>query len=206
MNLELVSRGERTQNEIIQAAYRLFLERGYHGTSMRQIAQSAEIALGGIYNHFDSKEEIFTAVILVHHPYFDVMPALKSAQGETTEEFVQDAANRLVSNLDKRLDFLKLMFIELVEFNGEHIPQIFETFYPEVLDFAARFSTQRYELRPIPPVILVRAFIGMFFSYFMTELLIGQFLEIDNSEKTLDHFIDIYLHGVLNVDRKTSGG
>jgi AcrR family transcriptional regulator len=197
MGLELPTKGKRTQNEIIQSAYILFLERGYHGTSMRRIAQSAGIALGGIYNHFGSKEEIFTAVILVHHPYIDVIPALQAAYGETVEEFVQDAAKRLVSNLDKRLDFLKLMFIELVEFNGEHVPQIFETFYPQVIDFAERFSTNRTDLRSIPPLILVRAFIGMFFSYFMTEILMGQFMPAEMNENTLDHFIDIYLHGVL---------
>lgn len=197
MDSEITTKGERTQNEIIEAAYRLFLKRGYHGTSMRRIAQSADIALGGIYNHFASKEEIFTAVILAHHPYFDVIPALQAADGETVEEFVRDAANRLVSNLDKRLEFLKLMFVELVEFNGEHIPQIFETFYPGVLVFAERFSANRDDLRSIPPEILVRAFIGLFFSYFMTEVLMGQFMPLELEEKSLQYFVDIYLHGVL---------
>jgi AcrR family transcriptional regulator len=193
----LLTKGERTQIEITQAAYRLFLERGYHGTSMRQIAQSAGIALGGIYNHFESKEDIFTVVILTHHPYYDVVPALQAAEGETVEDFVRDAASRLVSNLDARLDFLKLMFIELVEFNGQHVPQIFETFYPDVLEFAERLSTNRKELRSIPAPILVRAFIGLFFSYFMTEILIGQFLPPEMNENALDYFVDIYLHGVL---------
>lgn len=197
MTQDLLTKGERTQIEITEAAYRLFLERGYHGSSMRQIAQSAGIALGGIYNHFESKEDIFTAVILTHHPYYDVVPALQAAEGETVEEFVRDAANRLVSNLDARLDFLKLMFIELVEFNGQHVPQIFDTFYPDVLDFAQRLSTNRIELRSIPAPLLVRAFIGLFFSYFMTEILIGQFLPAEMNEDALDYFVDIYLHGVL---------
>ena len=197
MDQTVLTKGERTQIEITQAAYRLFLERGYHGTSMRQIAQTAGIALGGIYNHFDSKEDIFKAVILAHHPYYDVIPALQAAEGETVEEFVQDAASRLVSNLDVRMDFLKLMFIELVEFNGQHVPQIFDTFYPDVLEFAERFTVKRVELRSIPAPILVRAFIGLFFSYFMTEILIGQFLPAEMNKDTLDHFIDIYLHGVL---------
>jgi hypothetical protein len=125
---------------------------------------------------------------------------MQAAKGETVEEFVKDAANRLVSNLDERLDFLKLMFIELVEFNGQHIPEIFDTFYPEVLVFAQRFTINRTELRSIPAPILVRAFIGMFFSYFLTEVLIGQFLPAEMNENTLDHFIDIYLHGVLLDD------
>jgi AcrR family transcriptional regulator len=197
MENEILTKGEQTQNEITQAAYKLFLERGYHGTSMRQIAQEAGIALGGIYNHFASKEEIFATVIIAHHPYMDVVPALQAAEGETFEEFVQDAASRLVSNLDERLDFLKLMFIELVEFNAQHAPQIFDLFYPDVLDFAQRLTRDRRGLRPIPPPILVRAFIGLFFSFFMTELLIGQFLSEENNEDTLKHFINIYLHGVL---------
>ena len=50
------SRGERTRAEIIQAAHDLFIQQGYHGTSMRQIAGQAGIALGGLYNHFESKE------------------------------------------------------------------------------------------------------------------------------------------------------
>ena len=105
-----------------------------------------------------------------------------------------------MSNLDERLDFLKLMFIELVEFNGQHIPRIFESFYPDVLEFAQRFSNNRTELRHIPAPVLVRAFLGMFFSYFITELLIGQFLPDEMNENTLDHFIEIYLHGVLLND------
>jgi hypothetical protein len=65
------------------------------------------------------------------------------------------------------------------------------------MDFAQRFPADRSELREIPRPILVRAFIGLFFSFIMTEILIGQFTPPDMSENTLDYFIDIYLHGVL---------
>ncbi len=56
-----VFRGEQTRGEIIRAAHKLFVQQGYHGTSMRQIAKQAGIALGGLYNHFDSKQEVFQA-------------------------------------------------------------------------------------------------------------------------------------------------
>ncbi len=202
MGHELLTQGEKTKSEITQVAYNLFLEQGYHGTSMRQIAQNSDIALGGIYNHFESKEQIFTEVIVAHHPLIDVIPALEAAQGETIEEFVRDAASRLVSNMDERFDFLKLLFIELVEFNGEHIPQIFTLIIPEVLEFAKRFSSTSSEMRDVPALILVRAFIGLFFSYFMTEILFGRFMPPDMSEDALDYFIDIYLHGII---AKSSG-
>ena len=68
MSSENLSKGERTRQDILSAAHTLFLEQGYHGTSMRQIAYRAGIALGGIYNHFAGKEGIFTAVFEANHP------------------------------------------------------------------------------------------------------------------------------------------
>ena len=197
MSEELIPRGERARGEILQAAQRLFVERGFHGTSMRQIAQEAGIALGGIYNHFSSKEEIFTAVFLERHPYIDVLPVLKSAQGETVEEFVRDAAHRLVGSLGQRTDFLNLTFIELVEFEGKHIPQIFQIIFPEVMAFSKRFLADREELRSIPLLVVVRAFVGLFFSFLITDILIADQLPPEVRENALDYFVDIYLYGIL---------
>jgi AcrR family transcriptional regulator len=200
MTDELITRGDRARGEILQAAHRLFVERGFHGTSMRQIAQEAGIALGGIYNHFSSKEDIFASVFLERNPYLDVIPLLKTAQGDTVEELVRDAANRLVDNLEKRKDFLNLMFIELVEFKGQHIPQIFQRIFPEIMGFAQRFTTSQGELRPIPLLLVVRAFVGLFFSFMITDILIAEQLPPEMRENALDHFVDIYLHGILRQD------
>ena len=197
------TRGERTQAEITTAAHRLFLERGYHGTSMRDIARVAGVALGGIYNHFASKEDIFLAVFIEHHPYRDVLPAMNAAQGETIEVFVRDAAAHMLEELGESQDFLNLTFIELVEFKGRHIPQLFESIFPQILEFAQRMVAGQGELRSIPLAILVRAFIGLFFSYYMTELLLGRKLPVEMAEHALDHFVDIYLHGILKGSEVT---
>ena len=58
---------------------------------MRQIAQGAHIALGGLYNHFSSKEQVFEAVFLAFHPYHEVLPLIAAAQGANLEQLVQDA-------------------------------------------------------------------------------------------------------------------
>ena len=197
---EPTSRGERTQAQILQAAMRLFIDHGYHGTSMRQIAAEAGIALSGIYNHFASKEDIFLAVLFEWHPFHDVMPALIAAQGKTIEAFVWDAANRLVAQFQDRVDFLNLMFIELVEFKGKHLPQLVENYFQNVLRFTERFLEGKAELRPIPPLMLVRAFIGLFFSYVMTELMIARQLPPEMQENALEYFVEIYLHGILAND------
>lgn len=53
-------RGEATRQAIENAAIDLFAERGYHATSMRQIAAAAAIQPAAIYHWFPSKEAILT--------------------------------------------------------------------------------------------------------------------------------------------------
>ncbi len=77
------------------------------------------------------------------------------------------------------------------------MPQLYRTYYPALMDFAQRFARVRGPLRPIPLPVILRAFIGLFFSYSMTELIIGSQLPAELKEHAFDHFVDIFLHGVL---------
>jgi AcrR family transcriptional regulator len=194
---ESTSRGEQTRLQIIAAATRLFIQQGYHGTSMRQVAQEAGIALGGIYNHFPSKEALFVAILLERHPVKEIVPALIASQGETVEALVRDAARLLVETLGKRMDFLNLIFIELVEFDACHLPDMFGMVLPQVMPFIERVYQAKGGLRSVSPVLLLRSFLGLFVSYIITGLMIGEQATPEVGEKTLDRFIDIYLHGIL---------
>lgn len=50
------------QEAILQAALRLFAERGYHGTAMPELASLAGVGTGTVYRYFDSKEVLVNAV------------------------------------------------------------------------------------------------------------------------------------------------
>jgi len=54
---------EETQRVIVEAAARLFLERGYHSTSIGQIAQEAGVAVQTIYNSIGSKRDLLSRVL-----------------------------------------------------------------------------------------------------------------------------------------------
>jgi TetR/AcrR family transcriptional repressor of nem operon len=55
--------GKTTRDHIIDAADRLFYERGYEHTSFADIASAVNISRGNFYYHFKSKDEILAAVI-----------------------------------------------------------------------------------------------------------------------------------------------
>jgi len=50
------------RESILDAALQCFVERGFHGTAIPQIAEKAEIAAGTIYHYFDSKEALVNAL------------------------------------------------------------------------------------------------------------------------------------------------
>lgn len=52
---------EARENEIIETARGMFVEKGYERTTIEEIAEKLEISTGTMYNHFDSKEELFYA-------------------------------------------------------------------------------------------------------------------------------------------------
>ncbi len=54
-------KGERTRQRAIEQAAEIFNQRGYFGTSLSDLSQATGLEKGGIYNHFDSKEELALA-------------------------------------------------------------------------------------------------------------------------------------------------
>jgi len=59
----MVSKGQHVRGRIIDAANRLFYERGFNRTSFSDIADAADIPRGNFYYYFKSKDEILGAVI-----------------------------------------------------------------------------------------------------------------------------------------------
>src|SRR5919112_1271195 len=53
---------ERTYEELILAAEKLFIEKGFHATSVDEIALEAGYTKGAVYSNFESKEDLFFAV------------------------------------------------------------------------------------------------------------------------------------------------
>jgi AcrR family transcriptional regulator len=201
MTEETHTKGERTRLTIEDAAIELFMEQGYHATSMRQIAEHAELALGGIYNHFKSKEEIFEAIIVDKHPYKKILPLILEAEGETLEDFLSNAAHVVIKELTSQRYYVKLMLIEIVEFNGAHGAALIKELAPKVLPVFEKMVKTRKNLRGIQPVLMLRSFIGMVLSYIITDIIISNSILAKLMPKNpIDAYVDIYLHGIVKSE------
>lgn len=92
---------------IMEAALKLFTERGFHGTSTAQISKEAGVATGTLFNYFPTKEDLINSL------YFEVKGRLSRSMGKgiETESTFQERLRRLWSNsinwgVDNQEEFL----------------------------------------------------------------------------------------------------
>jgi TetR/AcrR family transcriptional regulator, mexJK operon transcriptional repressor len=60
---EVLGRSARKRQTILSAGHDLFLSNGYQGTSVDQIAASAEVSKQTVYKHFGDKQELLLAIV-----------------------------------------------------------------------------------------------------------------------------------------------
>lgn len=88
-----IDRNEQRMILILQAALQCFVARGFHQTSMRDIAQAAGVSLGNLYNHFPGKEAIILAVAVAESEELaPLLQRLTASDGERAQVlvFLQD--------------------------------------------------------------------------------------------------------------------
>lgn len=59
--LTRAAKAEQTKLKIVEAAAACFIAKGFHQSSMRDIANTAGVSLGNLYNHFESKQDLIMA-------------------------------------------------------------------------------------------------------------------------------------------------
>src|SRR5215472_6931311 len=99
------SRAQDSREEILRAATDLFANRGFHETSMAEVARAAGVSKALIFWHFKSKEELFVAVL-----------------GKLLEPYVIDFAEE-AGALDEKAQLLKLIesYLQFVRENAGSI-------------------------------------------------------------------------------------
>jgi len=90
------------QQDILRAARELFIKKGYHDTTLEEIAHHAEFGKGTIYNYFSSKEDLFFGIIdqLIDETTLQAQTAIASAAGGAREKCLAYAETMISSARD----------------------------------------------------------------------------------------------------------
>jgi AcrR family transcriptional regulator len=144
----------RTRDDVVKAAGRLFAARGYHGTSMRDLAGELGLLGSSLYSHIDSKEDLLVEVVQRGAAFFQ-----ESADGAMTGEATGgDRLARLVKgHIDVVLDHLdevRTFLYEADQLDHSHRRRIvrardrYEAAFREALTQGAADGSLRSDLDP----------------------------------------------------------
>ena len=195
--------GER-RHQILQVAMQLFADRGFRGTTTKEIANAAGVSEAMVFRHFANKEALYSAILdfkaECHHE-IDPMQLLTDLI-ETRDDFqiFYKLALHVLEHHDHDVLFIRLMLHSALE-QHKLSELFFERFVAEYYNKLSSYIELRQSegaFRNMNPRIAVRTFIGMIIHHSMNNKLFDvqrRLLNISNEEAARE-FAQILLRGI----------
>jgi TetR/AcrR family transcriptional regulator, acrAB operon repressor len=196
-------RSERSRAQILRAALKLFSSFGYHGTSVRDIAEEAGVSTGNVYHQFPDKETIFRTLL---EQYWDALgqPDLAFNKALAEGAFPNDLeklAHAARESINKYRRYVSLIYVDVVEFDGSHIRRFYADMAGRFQAFlesdAGRAGLDR--LRDgVSPLTAIMTASRFFLQYYSVQLLFGvpNHFGVDD-EAALTQTADLLKFGML---------
>lgn len=196
---------------IEDAARELFIKQGFHATSMRDIAKTAEVSLGNLYNYYETKEAIYQSIIdryseVINEKLGDIFNEIE----EPLEPVNLRKFGEMVGGLvNQHSDFWLLMYIDVLEFQNRHFRLMFEGLterFNKIYGEKFEAAKKRGDLRTgVDAAVTFTAAYMQFFNYFLVEKLFGGNRHLGLSdEQALNHLTKIFAYGTLSEEKLSS--
>jgi AcrR family transcriptional regulator len=196
--------GEDRRKQILLVAMRLFSQRGFRGTTTKEIAQAAGVSEAMVFRHFANKEELYTAIIdhkacadNFQRPC-DIVPDALARRDDRA--VFTGLALAMMRHHESDTEFLRLLTHSALE--GHELAHMFwDRNVRGMYDFLGSYIRERQRegaMRDVEPAIAVRGFLGMVIHHSLNNILWDTrrlLLDISN-ERAAAEFTEILLRGI----------
>jgi AcrR family transcriptional regulator len=189
---------EERRAAIMEAAIKLFSERGFRGTTTRALAEAVGVTEPVLYEHFKSKRDLYEAIVNVksREGLARATELLKPyADSEDDRAFLL-ALGRFISQC-YREDRAYGRLLLLAALEGPELGDIFNERQCEARQALASYFAKRIRdgaFREVDPVVAARVFLGMLSQYSMSCMFYND--AQGPSDQTVEQMVDIFLKGI----------
>ena len=198
---------EDRRQQIVAIAGELFSQKGFRGTTTKEIAERAGVSEAIIFRHFATKDDLYAAIL--------------DAKVQQTAERMKAQLAEAASRKDDQA-FFGLLAFEMLEFHikdqtfmrlllfsgleGHDLSDIFfHSAARDVKDSIRLYIKQRIAdgaFRPVDPAVAARAFVGMVLHQVQVRTIFSDTEDIKLSNKQIaERFVEIFLNGVSEPSR-----
>ena len=192
------------REQIVNASLRLFREKGYRATSLKDILSAAKCSTGGFYHHFASKDDL---LFLIHDKF--ITEGLERCQAihdrkDTATNRLSDVMIEIVQNVSRWRDHVTVFFEERRFLSSEKFAIVLQKreAYDRLVKDIIQDGIRDGEFDPeIPASIIAFGIYGMVHWTY-------QWMRPDGSltaQQIGECFAKIAMHGLVTATRKPTG-
>jgi AcrR family transcriptional regulator len=191
---------ESRREQILQGAMRLFAEKGFRGTTTREIANTLNISEALMFKYFPTKEALYRAIIQNRTDGAEEVFFPKEAvQAKDDRQVFRSIASYLIAKNTEDPTFMRLIQYSALE-RHELSRIFFETHAMANTRLLSQYIRQRIKeqaFKKVSPLLAARAFIGMIIFYVQSQEIYGlkDFFHFP-PKKVVDTFVETFLNGL----------
>jgi AcrR family transcriptional regulator len=201
------------RSQILEAAGRIFPQKGYRETTIQDIAQEVGFSNSAIYQYFQNKEELFLA-LTESLSFMDVMEDITSPLDQKADVTLGEIRQALIEVAEAFLDthhpnaeVIRLFISEVRLFPEIGIRYCERLVAPleAQLERYLEYQIERGIFRPVEVKLAVHAFYGIFLNFVVTQdLLGGKDCLYFPLQESVPKMVDLFLGGILNSEQRSS--
>lgn len=187
------------RDRILDSALKWFGEKGFDGTTTKEVADRAGVNEVTLFRLFGSKKGLFSAVIAERSHLAEVTRTVNLEAKGSIDAQISNNIRMVLQTLRAH----KHLFMVLLGDAWRHPKtrtMIAEATTDRGLELVARFISAQMEagrLRRADPMVTARALMGMVQAYFITtELLAGKRPSEEEDEKVIRGFVSLFMDGM----------
>lgn len=194
------------EEEILEAAVKIFSDKGYSAATTSEIAKEAGIAEGTIFRYFKTKKDILTKVMIKLIAVIGekimterLTEIFKSNKDKDEKEILKLLLQDRLSVALKYFDMLKVVMTEI-----QYHEDLKEAFINNIIlkgkNIVSLYFKEGIEngtFKDIDINVAIRSFLGMMGLYIIQRQFMPDIITLED-DKQLDIMIDIFLYGISN--------
>jgi AcrR family transcriptional regulator len=200
-----LARGSR-EEEILNAAVKIFSEKGFNAATTSEIAKEAGIAEGTIFRYFKTKKDILRKVMIKLVELTGeilITSRLNQIFEENKNRDEKDVLKILLKDrlevVMKHFDMVKVVITEM-QFHEDLREAFLENIVSKgiaIMDKYFKSGIEKGIFRNINTTIAIRSMLGMMGMYVIQKSMLPSVIDMEDDEQ-IDIMIDLFLNGIAN--------
>jgi AcrR family transcriptional regulator len=183
------------RSEILETAKQLFVERGYHGLAMRQIAEALHVSKAALYYHFKDKEELLLAILEAYLGDIELVIELAAETPGTCRERIRKLVAEILAQPAEQRAVMRLASQEMAQLSQPlrlAFSQTYHTRFLGKIQAILEAGIRSGELRQMDPGVATWVLLGMMYPYFYP----AHYGDVPPPAQVVDNIATIYLDGI----------